>query len=93
MLAKAVQDASWASFVAKLAYKAEEAGRLLRVEVRRASSSGQDVGRFLLSQAAAFRADLLVMGAYGHSQVREWMFGSVTRTVLYEAVVPVLMSR
>jgi putative transposase len=29
MLAKAVQDASWASFVAKLAYKAEEAGRLL----------------------------------------------------------------
>jgi nucleotide-binding universal stress UspA family protein len=63
------------------------------VEVRRASSKGHDVGRFLLSQAAAFRADLLVMGAYGHSQVREWMFGSVTRTVLYEAVVPVLMSR
>ena len=28
MLAKAVQDASWSSFVAKLAYKAEEAGRL-----------------------------------------------------------------
>ena len=63
------------------------------VEVQRVSSGGQDVGRFLLSRAAAFRADVLVMGAYGHSQVREWMFGSVTRTVLYEAAVPVLMSR
>ena len=64
-----------------------------QVEVQRVSSGGQDVGHFLLSRAAAFRADVLVMGAYGHSQVREWMFGSVTRTVLYEAGVPVLMSR
>jgi nucleotide-binding universal stress UspA family protein len=64
-----------------------------QVEVRRLSSGGKDVGRLLLSQAAAFSADLLVMGAYGHSQVREWVFGGVTRTVLYEADLPVLMSR
>ncbi len=64
-----------------------------RVEVRRLSSGGKDVGRLLLSQAAAFGADLLVMGAYGHSQLSEWMFGGVTRTVLYEAGLPVLMSR
>jgi nucleotide-binding universal stress UspA family protein len=63
------------------------------VEVRRVSSGGKDVGRLLLSQAAAFSADLLVMGAYGHSHMREWMFGGVTRTVLYEARLPVLMSR
>ena len=63
------------------------------VEVRRVSSGGRDVGDLLLSQAAAFGADLLVMGAYGHSQLREWMFGGVTRTVLYEADLPVLMSR
>jgi nucleotide-binding universal stress UspA family protein len=63
------------------------------VEVRRMSSEGKDVGALLLSQAATFRADLLVMGAYGHSQVREWVFGGVTRTVLYEAGLPVLMSR
>jgi nucleotide-binding universal stress UspA family protein len=63
------------------------------VEVRRISSEGKDVGALLLSQAATFRADLLVMGAYGHSQVREWVFGGVTRTVLYEAGLPVLMSR
>jgi nucleotide-binding universal stress UspA family protein len=64
-----------------------------QVEVRRLSSGGKDVGSLLLSQAAAFDADLLVMGAYGHSHLREWMFGGVTRTVLYEAGLPVLMSR
>jgi len=65
----------------------------VQVEVRRLSSNGKGVGRLLLSQAAAFRADLLVMGAYGHSHLREWMFGGVTRTVLYEADLPVLLSR
>jgi len=64
-----------------------------RVEVRQLSSGGEDVGRLLLSQAAAFGADLLVMGAYGHSHLREWVFGGVTRTVLHEAGFPVLMSR
>jgi nucleotide-binding universal stress UspA family protein len=62
----------------------------------RFSSFGQPVKGthdLLLSQAAAFGADLLVMGAYGHSHLREWMFGGVTRTVLYEADLPVLMSR
>jgi nucleotide-binding universal stress UspA family protein len=64
-----------------------------QVEVTRLSSGGKSVGRLLLSQATAFGADLLVMGAYGHTQLREWMFGGVTRTVLYEADLPVLMSR
>ena len=64
-----------------------------QVEVQRLSSGGKDVGELLLSQAAAFGAELLVMGAYGHSQLREWMFGGVTRTVLYQAVLPVLLSR
>ena len=65
----------------------------VHVEVRRLSSGGEEVGHLLLSQAAAFGADLVVMGAYGHSYVSEWMFGSVTRTVLREAGLPVLMSR
>jgi nucleotide-binding universal stress UspA family protein len=64
-----------------------------QVGVRRLSSGEKDVGRLLLSQADAFGADLLVMGAYGHSQLTEWVFGGVTRTVLYEAGLPVLMSR
>jgi nucleotide-binding universal stress UspA family protein len=63
------------------------------VEARRVSSGGEDVGRILLSRAAAFGADLVVMGAYGHSHLSEWVFGGVTRTVLREATLPVLMSR
>jgi nucleotide-binding universal stress UspA family protein len=71
------------------------ARRGVKVETRRLSSAKgkKKVGHLLLSQAATFGADLLVMGAYGHSQLREWMFGSVTRTVLREAGLPVLMSR
>lgn len=65
----------------------------VHVDVRRVSSAGADVGRVLLRRAAEFRADLVVMGAYGHSQLSEWVFGGVTRTVLREANVPVLMSR
>jgi nucleotide-binding universal stress UspA family protein len=64
-----------------------------QVEVRRLSSDGEDVGRVLLSQAAELGADLLVMGAYGHSHLSEWMFGGVTRTILHEADLPVLMCR
>ena len=63
------------------------------VEVRRLSSGGEDVGRLLLSQAAAFDADLVVMGAYGHSHLTEWVFGSVTHSALRNAGLPVLMSR
>jgi nucleotide-binding universal stress UspA family protein len=36
---------------------------------------------------------LVVMGVYGRTQLRERTFGGVTRTVLYEADLPVLMSR
>ncbi len=64
-----------------------------QVEVRRLSSGGGDVGHLLLSQAAAFGADLIVMGAYGRSHLSEWMYGAVTRTVLSEAGLPILTSR
>ena len=64
-----------------------------RVELLQLSSKGEDVGRLLLSQGTAFGADLLVMGAYGHSRMRERLFGGVTRTVLTEAALPVLMCR
>jgi nucleotide-binding universal stress UspA family protein len=71
------------------------ARRGVKVDTRHLSSAkeNEEVGHLLLSQAATFGADLLVMGAYGHSQLRDWMFGRVTRTVLREAGLPVLMSR
>ena len=49
-----------------------------------------NAGEVLLAQAAAHGADLLVMGAYGHTRLREMVFGGATRHVLREATLPVL---
>ena len=44
-----------------------------------------------LLRAASEQRALVVMGAYGHSRMREWIFGGFTRHVLRGAEVPVLM--
>jgi nucleotide-binding universal stress UspA family protein len=46
----------------------------------------------LLSRAADMGADLLVMGGYGHSRLRELVLGGTTRTVLASMTVPTLMA-
>jgi nucleotide-binding universal stress UspA family protein len=46
----------------------------------------------LLNAAAETNADLLVIGAYGHSRLREFVLGGVTRTLLRSMTVPVLLS-
>lgn len=51
-----------------------------------------DVGEWLLSRAADLGSDLIVMGAYGHSRLRELVLGGATRTMLQSMTVPVLMS-
>lgn len=48
-------------------------------------------GQALLNKAHALGADMLVMGAYYHSPLREMMFGGVTRYMLDHADLPVLM--
>ncbi|MDQ9170753.1 universal stress protein [Oxalobacteraceae bacterium R-40] len=65
----------------------------LHVDVTRHSTGNAvDVGSALLSQAADTGAGLIVMGAYGHSKLRELVLGGVTRTILKSMTVPVLMS-
>lgn len=49
-------------------------------------------GDVLLNYVADEGADLLVIGAYGHSRIRELVMGGVTRTLLTQATVPVLMA-
>lgn len=61
-------------------------------QVERTVSAGIGVGNTLLSRASDLEADLLVMGAYGHSRVRELLLGGATRTVLTSMTVPVLMA-
>jgi nucleotide-binding universal stress UspA family protein len=53
---------------------------------------GHGVGATLLAAAAAESADLLVMGAYGHSRLREIVLGGATREILRGAQLPVLLS-
>ena len=64
----------------------------VKVEVQRIEAQDVDPANAILSHVADQSADLLVMGAYGHSRVREFVLGGVTRTILAEMTVPVLMS-
>ncbi|MDE0538164.1 MAG: universal stress protein [Rhodospirillales bacterium] len=61
-------------------------------EQQTVSPAGHSVGRALLLQAGKDGVDLLVMGAYTHSRVIQIILGGVTRHVLSEAELPVLMS-
>lgn len=54
--------------------------------------AGSAVADSLLSTLAADGSELLVMGAYGHSRLREFVFGGVTQHVLKHMTMPVLMS-
>ncbi len=64
----------------------------IKVEVERVEGRELDTANAILSHLASQGADLLVMGAYGHSRLREFVLGGVTRTILAEMTVPVLMS-
>lgn len=60
--------------------------------IRTVEMSGEAIGPTLLDAAADARADLLVMGAWGHSRFSEWILGGATRYVLQRARLPVLMA-
>jgi nucleotide-binding universal stress UspA family protein len=64
----------------------------IKVEVQRIETRDVDVPNTILSHLADRSSDLLVMGAYGHSRLREFVLGGVTRTILREMTVPVLMA-
>ena len=64
----------------------------VKVEVERVAAGELSVGDALLSHIADRGADLLVMGAYAHSRVRELVLGGATRTILKSMTVPVLMA-
>jgi nucleotide-binding universal stress UspA family protein len=50
------------------------------------------LGERLLGEAVAAGADMLVMGAYGHSRLREMVLGGVTQSVTAKATIPVFMA-
>jgi nucleotide-binding universal stress UspA family protein len=57
-----------------------------------AQRSERDIPEAILREAELFRASLVVMGGYGHSRFREFVFGGATRLMLRKMSVPVLMA-
>ncbi len=64
----------------------------IKAEVRNISAAGEDAGHALLTTARDEGSGLIVMGAYGHSRLREYIFGGTTRAMLVNMDRPVLMS-
>jgi nucleotide-binding universal stress UspA family protein len=64
-----------------------------KVSVDRLPSQGKIVADVLRQHAVDTAAELLIMGAYGHSRLRERIFGGTTRSMLDESPVPMLMAR
>lgn len=62
----------------------------VKVAIHHDSSDGSDIGGVLLSRAADLGVDLIVMGLYGHSRMRELVLGGASRTLLASMTVPLL---
>jgi nucleotide-binding universal stress UspA family protein len=62
------------------------------VEIEMQKSGGRPVSEIILDQARRMSADLIVMGAYGHSRAREWVLGGATREMLESADFPLLLA-
>jgi len=55
-------------------------------------AAGRPIGKALQDYVGSVSADLLVMGAYGHSRVQQFILGGATRTILHAPPIPVLLS-
>jgi nucleotide-binding universal stress UspA family protein len=64
----------------------------LQVVLKRITSPDIDVSSTILSYAADTNTDMIVMGGYGHSRLREFILGGATSGILESMTVPVLMS-
>ena len=66
--------------------------RGLPAEVRNVDSAGRSASSAILEEAQKFNADLIVMGGYAHSRLRELVFGGATRELLRTTTIPLLMA-
>jgi nucleotide-binding universal stress UspA family protein len=64
----------------------------IKIEVRRTPAADIDVPNIILSHVADCSANLIVMGGYGHSRLREFVLGGATLGILSAMTVPVFMS-
>jgi nucleotide-binding universal stress UspA family protein len=64
----------------------------VKAVVQRDTAADSNVGGVILSRVADHDADLIVMGLYGHSRMREWVLGGASRTLLASLTVPLLVA-
>jgi nucleotide-binding universal stress UspA family protein len=64
----------------------------VRVSFNGASSAQRDAATAILEEAHTLSADLIVTGGYGHSRLREWILGGVTRHLINRSDIPLLMA-
>ena len=64
----------------------------VKVEIEQIVAPDIGVGDALLNHASDKNMDLLVMGGYGHSRLREFLIGGATRSLLSTMTLPVLMA-
>ena len=64
----------------------------VQVVLETVDAEGRAVGDVLRSCVASRNADLLVMGAYGHSRVRDFILGGATRSMIAQPPLPILLS-
>ncbi|NND90089.1 MAG: universal stress protein [Granulosicoccus sp.] len=62
------------------------------LEIVHSDAHGNEIAEELMGFTRDMDADLMVMGCYGHSPLREFVLGGTTRTILAETPIPVLMS-
>lgn len=63
-----------------------------KVDVKAIASEGRSIAQVLIDEAGRGATDLVVMGGYGHSRLREWVLGGTTRDILTATTIPVLMA-
>ena len=64
----------------------------ISAEIREFAPDSRSCGEVILAEASAMGADLLVMGAYSHSRIREIFHGGATKHVIANATLPVFMA-
>ncbi|MBR1125821.1 universal stress protein [Bradyrhizobium lablabi] len=64
----------------------------INIVLDKEDAKGRQIGETLQTYAASHGADLLVMGAYGHSRLRDFVLGGATRSLLAQPTLPILLS-
>lgn len=64
----------------------------INVDIKVVTHTGDRMSEMILDHARELNASLIVMGGYGHSPLREFLFGGATRDMMKESDIPILMA-